>query len=147
MTQSNNLSQRVDRTEGQIIDLQLTANLILQAIGKNSEDIAVLIEVSRRNSEGIAALRDGTAALQMSQLRTEASLQVFQQHTDATIERLNASIERIDASIERIDVSIERIDASIERIDVSIERLTASDERTEQLLEYVIRRDRGHLEE
>ena len=68
MTQSNDLSQRVDRTEGQIVDLQLTANLILQAIGKNSEDIAVLIEVSRRNSEGIAALQAGTAALQMSQL-------------------------------------------------------------------------------
>ncbi|MCY7323930.1 MAG: hypothetical protein LH660_19550 [Phormidesmis sp. CAN_BIN36] len=160
MTQSNDLSQRVDRTEGQIVDLQLTANLILQAISKNSEDIAVLIEVSRRNtdgiaalqegrqaiaknsediavlievsrrnSEGIAALQDGTAALQMSQLRTEAALQVFQQHTDASIERLNASIERIDASIERIDASIER--------------LTANDERTEQLLEYLIRRDRG----
>ncbi|PSB21151.1 hypothetical protein C7B65_04215 [Phormidesmis priestleyi ULC007] len=132
MTQSNDLSQRVDRTESQIVDLQLTANLILQAIGKNSEDIAVLIEVSRRNSEGIAALRDGTAALQRSQLRTEAGLQVFQQHTDA--------------AIERIDAAIERIDASIGRIDVSIERLTASDGRTEQLLEYLIRRDRGQLE-
>lgn len=118
MTQSNDLSQRVDRTEGQIVDLQLTANLILQAVGKNSEDIAVLIEVSRRNSEGIAALRDGTAALQMSQLRTEAALQVFQQHTDAAIERLTASNER----------------------------LTASNEQTEQLLEYLIRRDRGQLE-
>ena len=139
MTQSNDLSQRVDRTEGQIVDLQLTANLILQAIGKNSEDIAVLIEVSRRNSEGIAALRDGTAALQIAQLRTEAGLQVFQQHTDA-------SIERIDASIERIDASIERIDASIERLTANDERLTASNERTEQLLEYLIRRDRGQLE-
>ena len=77
-----------------------------------------MIEVSRRNSEGIAALQAGTAALQMSQLRTEAALQVFQQRTDA----------------------------SIERIDVSIERLTASNERTEQLLEYLIRRDRGQLE-
>ena len=124
MTQSNDLSQRVDRTEGQIVDLQLTANLILQAIGKNSEDIAVLIEVSRRNTEGIAALRDGTAALQVSQLRTEAALQVFQQHTDA---------------------SIERIDASIERLTANDERLTANNERTEQLLEYLIRRDRGQL--
>ncbi|GEM_PF-822044 len=139
MTQSNDLSQRVDRTEGQIVDLQLTANLILQAVGKNSEDIAVLIEVSRRNSEGIAALRDGTAALQMAQLRTEAALQVFQQHTDAAIERLDASIGRIDASIGRIDASIGRTDAAIER-------LTASDERTEQLLDYLIRRDRGQLE-
>ncbi len=146
MTQPNDLSQRVDRTEGQIVDLQLTANLILQAIGKNSEDIAVLIEVSRRNSEGIAALRDGTAALQMSQLRTEAALQVFQQHTDASIERIDASIERIDASIERIDASIKRIDASIERLTANDERLTANDERTEQLLEYLIRRDQGQLE-
>jgi hypothetical protein len=111
MTQSNDLSGRVDRTQGQIVDLQMTANLILQAIDKNSTDIAVLIEVSRRNSEGISAL-------QMSQLRTEAVLQVFQQHTDAAIERHDALIER----------------------------LTASNERTEQLLEYVIRRDRGQLE-
>jgi len=111
MTQSNDLSQRVDRTEGQSVDLQLTANLILQAIDKNSEDIAVLIEVSRRNSEGILALREGTAALQMSQMRTDAALQVFQQHTDA-----------------------------------AIERLTASSERTDQLLEYLIRRDQRSLE-
>jgi len=118
MTQSNDLSQRVDRTEGQSVDLQLTANLILQAIDKNSEDIAVLIEVSRRNSEGILALREGTAALQMSQMRTDAALQVFQQHTDAAIERLTASSER----------------------------LTASSERTDQLLEYLIRRDQRSLE-
>jgi hypothetical protein len=125
MTQSNDLSQRVDRTEGQIVDLQMTANLILQAIDKNSQDIAVLIEVSRRNSDGIAAL-------QLSQLRTEAVLQVFQQHTDAAIERQDAAIERHDATIERLDATIEQ--------------LRASNERTEQLLEYVIRRDRGQLE-
>ena len=136
MTQSNDLSQRVDRTEGQIVDLQLTANLILQAIDKNSEDIAALLEISRRNSElgrrnseGIVALqegtaalqialREGTAALQMSQMRTDAALQVFQQHTDAAIERLT----------------------------VSSERLTASSERTGQLLEYLIRRDQGSLD-
>ena len=136
MTQSNDLSQRVDRTEGQIVDLQLTANLILQAIDKNSEDIAALLEISRRNSElgrrnseGIVALqegtaalqialREGTAALQMSQMRTEAALQVFQQHTDAAIERLT----------------------------VSSERLIASSERTDQLLEYLIRRDQRSLE-
>ncbi|HEY9908151.1 MAG TPA: hypothetical protein V6D18_11185 [Thermosynechococcaceae cyanobacterium] len=122
MTQPNDLSQRIDRTEGQVIDLQMTANLILQAIDKNSTDIAALLEISRRNSElgrrnseGISALQDGTAALQLSQLRTEAALQVFQQHTDAAIERLDAVIER----------------------------LTASDERTEQLLEYLIRRNQG----
>ena len=122
MTQPNDLSQRIDCTEGQVIDLQMTANLILQAIDKNSTDIAALLEISRRNSElgrrnseGISALQDGTAALQLSQLRTEAALQVFQQHTDAAIERLDAVIER----------------------------LTASDERTEQLLEYLIRRNQG----
>jgi hypothetical protein len=49
MTQSNDLSQ-LDRNEGQIVDLQLTANLILQAINQNSTDIAALIEVSRRKS-------------------------------------------------------------------------------------------------
>ncbi len=127
MTQSNDFSQRVDRTEGQIVDLQLTANRILQAIDKNSEDIAVLIEVSRRNSEGILALREGTAALQMSQMRTDAALQVFQQHTDAAIERLTASNERLTASSERLTASNER--------------LTASSERTDQLLDYLIRRD------
>jgi len=42
MTQSNDLSGRVDRTEGQIVDLQMTANLILQAIDKNSTDLALL---------------------------------------------------------------------------------------------------------
>jgi len=84
-----------------------------------------LIEVSRRNSEGILALREGTAALQMSQMRTDAALQVFQQHTDAAIERLTASSERLTASSER---------------------LTASSERTDQLLEYLIRRDQRSLE-
>ncbi len=132
MTQSNDLSQRVDRTEGQIVDLQLTANLILQAIDKNSEDIAALLEISRRNSElgrrnseGIVALQEGTAALQMSQMRTDAALQVFQQHTDAAIERLTVSSERLT---------------------VSSERLTASSERTDHLLEYLIRRDQRSLE-
>jgi uncharacterized protein YwgA len=78
MTQSNDLSQRVDRNEGQIVDLQMTANLILQAIDKNSTDIAVLIEVSRRNSEAISVL-------QASQIRT-----------DEAITSLNATIERMD---------------------------------------------------
>ena len=111
MTQSNDLSQRVDRTEGQIVDLQLTANLILQAIDKNSADIAALLEVSRSNSELGRRNSEAISALQLAQMRTEAALQVFQQHTD-------------DA----------------------IERLTASNERIEQLLDYVIRRDRGQLE-
>lgn len=81
MTQSNDLSQRVDRTEGQIVDLQLTANLILQAIDKNSADIAGLIELSRRNSEGISAL-----------------LEISRQNSEA-ISRHNESIASINATI------------------------------------------------
>lgn len=118
MTQSNDLSQRVDRTEGQIIDLQMTASLILQAIDKNSEDITALLEVTRRNSEAIVSLREGTTALQLAQMRTEAALQVFQQHTDEAIQDIRTSIAT----------------------------LTASNERMDQLLEYVIRRDQGQLE-
>jgi hypothetical protein len=89
MTQSNELSQRIEQAEGQIVDLQMTANLILQAINKNSSDIAVLIEVSRHNS-------DNMSALQLAQMRTEAALQVFQQHTDEAIERLTTNSERIE---------------------------------------------------
>jgi hypothetical protein len=132
MTQANDLPSRMNRAEDNVIDLKLAVSTTLQAIDKNSEDIAQLIEVSRytlevsrRNSEAIVSLREGTAALQLAQIRTEAALQVFQQHTDAAIERHDAAIERHDALIER---------------------LTASNERTEQLLEYVIRRDRGQLE-
>jgi hypothetical protein len=115
MTQSNDLPAWMNRAEDNIIDLRLAVSAMLQAIDKNSADIAALIEVSRRNGEGIlvlrettADLREATAALQVSQLRTEAALQVFQQHTDA-----------------------------------AIERLTASNERMERLFEYLIRRDQG----
>jgi hypothetical protein len=139
MTQSNDLSQRVTVAEGQIVDLQLTANLILQTIEKNSADIAQLIEVSRHTLEVSRRNSENISVLQLAQIRTEAALQVFQQHTDAVIERHDASIIRHDALIERHDASIIRHDALIER-------LTASNERTEQLLEYVIRRDRGQLE-
>lgn len=118
MTQSNDLSQRVNVAEGQIVDLQLTANLILQTIEKNSADIAQLIEVSRHTLEISRRNSENISALQLAQIRTEAALQVFQQHTDA----------------------------AIERHDSLIERLTANDERTEQLLEYLVRRDRGQLE-
>jgi hypothetical protein len=92
MTQSNDLSQRVDRTEGQIVDLQMTANLILQAIDKNSEDIAQLIEVSRRNSEGVSGL------LELTRRNTDtiAALQASQARTDEAIQGIYASIERMD---------------------------------------------------
>ncbi len=78
MTQSNDLSQRVERTENQIIDLQLTANLILQAIDKNSTDIAQLTEVSR--------------VLQASQIHTNEAVQVLR----STLVSVNATIERMD---------------------------------------------------
>jgi alpha-D-ribose 1-methylphosphonate 5-triphosphate synthase subunit PhnI len=111
MTQSNDLSQRIDRNDGQIVDLQLAANLLLQAIDKNSADIAQLLEVTRRNSENIAAL-------QLAQMRNEAGLQVFREHTDDAIQDIRASIAA----------------------------LTASNERMDRLMEYIIRRDRGALE-
>jgi len=99
MTQPNDLSQRVDRTEGQIVDLQMTANLILQAIDKNSTDIAVLIEVSRRNSEGISAL-----------------LEVSRRHSEA-ISYNRASISTLEEAIQDIRNSNASINASIERMD------------------------------
>ena len=78
MTQSNDLSGRVDRTEGQIIDLQMTANLILQAIDKNSTDIAQLIEVSK--------------VLQTSQIRAGEAIQDIR----GTLVSVNATLERMD---------------------------------------------------
>jgi DNA-binding FadR family transcriptional regulator len=78
MTQSNDLPTRVSRAEDNIIDLRVAVSATLQAIDKNSADIAALIEVSRRNSEGIAAL-------QASQLRT-----------DEAIQSIRASNERMD---------------------------------------------------
>lgn len=78
MTQSNELSQRVDQAEGQIVDLQLTANLILQAIYKNSTDIAQLIEVSK--------------VLQTSQIRAGEAIQDIR----GTLASVNATLERMD---------------------------------------------------
>jgi DNA-binding FadR family transcriptional regulator len=92
MTQSNDLSQRVDRNEGQIVDLQMTANLILQAIDKNSTDIAQLIEVSRRNSEGISALLEVSRQNSESISTMEEAIQDIR-NSNASI---NASIERMD---------------------------------------------------
>jgi methyl-accepting chemotaxis protein len=99
MTQSNDLSQRIDRTEGQIVDLQLAANLVLQAIDKNSADIADLLEVSRRNSEAISGL------LEISRQNSEANRQnseANRQNSEA-ISRHNESIASINATIERMD--------------------------------------------
>ena len=85
MTQSNDLTERVDRTEGQIIDLQMTANLILQAINNNSTDIAALLEVSRRNSE-------------LGRRNSEA----ISRHEEAIL-TLNEAIRSIQASTEHTD--------------------------------------------
>jgi hypothetical protein len=74
MTQSNDLSQRVYVAEGQIVDLQMTANLILQAINKNTTDIAALLEVSRRNSESISTINEAIRSIQASTERTERLL-------------------------------------------------------------------------
>ncbi len=75
MTLPNDLSNRVDRTEGQIVDLQMTANLVLQAIDKNSEDIAQLIEVSRHTLEIGRRNSEAIASLQASQVRTDEAIQ------------------------------------------------------------------------
>lgn len=99
MTQSNDLSQRVDRTEGQIVDLQLTANLILQAIDKNSADITQLVEVSRRNSEGVSAL------LEVSRRNSEAISQSSQ-----SISTLEEAIQDIRDSNASINATVERMD-------------------------------------
>ena len=99
MTQSNDLSQRVDRTEGQIVDLQLTANLILQAIDINSTDIAQLVEVSRRNSEGVSAL-----------------LEVSRHHSEA-ISQNSRSISTLEEAIQDIRDSNASIHATIDHMD------------------------------
>jgi hypothetical protein len=85
MTQSNDLPARVSRTEDNIIDLRLAVSATLQAIDKNSADIAELIEVSRYNLEVSRRNSEAIAALQASQLRT-----------DEAIQSIRASNERMD---------------------------------------------------
>jgi DNA-binding FadR family transcriptional regulator len=85
MTQSNDLPARVSRAEDNIIDLRLAASAMLQAIDKNSADIAALIEVSRRNSESITVL-------QASQLRTDEAIHDIRE----AIQEIRATNERMD---------------------------------------------------
>ena len=85
MTQANDLPVRMDHAEDSIIDLRLAASALLQATDKNSEDIAGLIELSRRSIESMAELRNHTAVLQASHLQTEEA-----------IRDIRASIERMD---------------------------------------------------
>jgi len=81
MTQSNDLPSRMNRAEDNIIDLRLAVSATLQAIDKNSEDIAQLIEVSRytlevsrRNSEGISTINDAIRSIQASTERMDRLL-------------------------------------------------------------------------
>jgi uncharacterized coiled-coil protein SlyX len=85
MTQSNDLPIRVSRAEDNIIDLRLAASAMLQAIDKNSANIAALIEVSRRNSDAITTL-------QSSQLRTDEAIQDIRQ----AIQEIRATNDRMD---------------------------------------------------
>jgi hypothetical protein len=63
MTQANDLPSRLNRAEANIIDLRLAASALLQAIDKNSTDIADLIEVTRGNSEAIACNSESISRL------------------------------------------------------------------------------------
>ncbi len=84
MTQSNDLPLRVNRAEDNIIDLRLAASALLQATEKNSDDIAQLIEVSRRSLELNRQNSDAIAILQSSQLQTNEAIQSIR----AAVERL-----------------------------------------------------------
>ncbi|MCU0570854.1 MAG: hypothetical protein MUF49_30330 [Oculatellaceae cyanobacterium Prado106] len=92
MTQSNDLPSRMSRAEDSILDLRLAVSATLQAIDKNSADIAQLIEVSRRNSEGIAAL------LEISRRHDEriAGIEGAVQDIRNTNTSINAAIEHMD---------------------------------------------------
>jgi len=92
MTQSNDLPIRVSRAEDNIIDLRLAASAMLQAIDKNSADIAALIEVSRRNSDAITTL-------QSSQLRTDEAIQDIRQ----AIQDIRQTMQEIQATNDRMD--------------------------------------------
>jgi uncharacterized coiled-coil protein SlyX len=81
MNQSNDLPSRMNRAEDNIIDLRLAVSATLQAIDKNSEDIAQLIEVSRytlevsrRNSEGISTINEAIRSIQASTERMDRLL-------------------------------------------------------------------------
>jgi uncharacterized coiled-coil protein SlyX len=98
MTQFNDLPSRMNRSEDNIIDLRLAVSATLQAIDKNSEDIAQLIEVSRytleisrRNSEVISrhdeaiSRHDETIATMNEAIR---SIQASTEHTDRLLDYL-----------------------------------------------------------
>ena len=92
MTQSNDLPSRMNRAEDNIIDLRLAASATLQAIDKNSEDIAQLIEVSRYTLEVSRRNSEASTVLQTSQVRTDEAIQDIRNTTTS----LNATIERMD---------------------------------------------------
>ena len=92
MTQSNDLPSRMNRAEDNIIDLRLAVSATLQAIDKNSEDIAQLIEVSRYTLEVSRRNSEAITVLQTSQVRTDGAIQDIRNTTTS----LNATIERMD---------------------------------------------------
>lgn len=82
MTQANDLPSRMNRAEDNIIDLRLATSALLQAIDKNSADIAQLIEVSRRNAELCRQNSETIAVLQASQLSTDEAVRSIQAAVD-----------------------------------------------------------------
>jgi hypothetical protein len=92
MTQSNDLPIRVSRAEDNIIDLRLAASAMLQAIDKNSAEIAELIEISRYTLEVSRRNSEAIATLQSSQLRTDEAIQDIRQ----AIQEIRATNDRMD---------------------------------------------------
>jgi DNA-binding FadR family transcriptional regulator len=99
MTQSNDLPTRVSRAEDNIIDLRLAASAMLQAIEKNSADIAELIEVSRYNLEVSRRNSEAISVLEASQLRTDEAIHDIRE----AIRDIREAIQDIRASNERMD--------------------------------------------
>jgi hypothetical protein len=99
MTQSNDLPIRVSRAEDNIIDLRLAASAMLQAIDKNSADIAELIEISRYTLEVSRRNSDAITTLQSSQLRTDEAIQDIRQ----AIQDIRQTMQEIQATNDRMD--------------------------------------------
>ncbi|MBF2080209.1 MAG: hypothetical protein IGR76_17260 [Synechococcales cyanobacterium T60_A2020_003] len=96
MTQSNDLPNRMDRAEDNIIDLKLAVSATLQAIDKNSANIAQLIEVSRNGLEmSRSALETGRNALEVSRRSSEsiAELGDIIRSNQGAIERMDRLLD------------------------------------------------------
>jgi hypothetical protein len=66
MTQSNDLPSRMNRAEDAIIDLRLATSNLIEAVNKNSSDIAILAEAMRRNSEETRRNSENVSTMQQS---------------------------------------------------------------------------------